>query len=179
MARLRPRLSYSNVIATLALFLALGGGAYAVSRNEVTSRDIAPDAVRGTDVQEASLSGVGAGLLGGGLKLPDNAVYSGLYNPFGGGDFGDPANSAVAPTDFKATKLRVRLFNPVTTGERRFTLRVKDTDTALTCSIPAGDKTCKSKQTVPVPKGAFFTLRAAGTATGGAEGAFGLRAVTP
>ena len=41
MRALRARLTYSNVIATVALFVALGGGAYALSKGEVKSRNIA------------------------------------------------------------------------------------------------------------------------------------------
>ena len=49
----RRRLSYANVTATLALFLALGGGAYAVSSlgpNTVRSRNIVDHQVRGRDL---------------------------------------------------------------------------------------------------------------------------------
>jgi hypothetical protein len=47
--RIRRHLSYANVTATLALFVALGGGAYAVSK--VNSRDIANDSVRSVDLK--------------------------------------------------------------------------------------------------------------------------------
>jgi hypothetical protein len=45
----RRHLSYANVTATVALFVALGGGAYAV--NEVNSREIANDSVRSVDLK--------------------------------------------------------------------------------------------------------------------------------
>jgi hypothetical protein len=41
---LRPRITYANVVATLALFVALGGSAYAVSK------------ITGADVQDRSLT---------------------------------------------------------------------------------------------------------------------------
>jgi hypothetical protein len=47
--RIRRHLSYANVTATLALFVALGGGAYAISK--VNSRDIANDSVRSVDLK--------------------------------------------------------------------------------------------------------------------------------
>src|SRR5688572_24271013 len=49
---LRTHLSYANVMATVAVFLALGGGAYALSlpRNSVTSRHIAKGQVKGSDI---------------------------------------------------------------------------------------------------------------------------------
>lgn len=53
MSRFRSRLSYSNVVATLALFIALGGGAYAVTnapKNSVTSKSIKKGAVKKPDL---------------------------------------------------------------------------------------------------------------------------------
>ncbi len=58
--RPRPRLTYANVIATLALFLALGGAtAYAAStlgRNTVGSKQLKKNAVTGAKVKDGSLS---------------------------------------------------------------------------------------------------------------------------
>ena len=48
--RIRRHLSYANVTATVALFLALGGGAYAVSK--VSSREIANDSIRSVDLKD-------------------------------------------------------------------------------------------------------------------------------
>ena len=54
--RARARLSYSNVIATLALFLALGGGtALALGRNSVTTRELAKGAVKNRNVEPGKL----------------------------------------------------------------------------------------------------------------------------
>jgi len=47
---IRRHLSYANITATAALFVALGGGAYAVS--EVNSQDIANDSVKSVDLQD-------------------------------------------------------------------------------------------------------------------------------
>ncbi len=57
---MKPKLTYSNVVATIALFAALGGGAYAasVARNSVGSAQIKPNAVKGGDVKESTLSEV-------------------------------------------------------------------------------------------------------------------------
>ena len=50
----RPRLSYANVAATLALVIAIGGGtvyaAVQLSKNSVKSRHIAPKAVKNSDI---------------------------------------------------------------------------------------------------------------------------------
>jgi hypothetical protein len=70
MRRIRQHLTYANVIATIGLFVALGGGAYAISigKNDVRSKhigkgqvktpDLAKGAVIGTKVRDGSL-GVG------------------------------------------------------------------------------------------------------------------------
>jgi hypothetical protein len=65
--RLRERLSYANVMATVAVFLALGGGAWALARDRIgshaiknssiRSRDIHQHTIRGGDVRPDSLGG--------------------------------------------------------------------------------------------------------------------------
>lgn len=56
-AKLRAWVTYANVVATLALIIAVGGGsAYALQgRNTVFSDDIAFDAVKAADAKEESL----------------------------------------------------------------------------------------------------------------------------
>jgi hypothetical protein len=66
--RVRARLSYANVAATLALFLALSGSAaWALGRNSVGTRELANDAVKGRHVEEGKLKGkhIQEGTLGG------------------------------------------------------------------------------------------------------------------
>src|SRR5881409_1655372 len=56
--RLRARLTYANVIATLALFVALGGSSYAalkLPRNSVGSTQIRPGAVGSSEVRNRSI----------------------------------------------------------------------------------------------------------------------------
>jgi hypothetical protein len=54
--RLRKHLSYANVTATLALFLALSGGmAWALANDSVKSRHIVDEQVRSHDVRDESL----------------------------------------------------------------------------------------------------------------------------
>jgi hypothetical protein len=58
MARIRRHLTYANVIATLALFLAFGGGAYAaikLPKNSVTSKQIKNDSITSPKVKDRSL----------------------------------------------------------------------------------------------------------------------------
>lgn len=56
--RVRDRLTYANVIATTALFIALGGTAWAATalpRNSVGDRQIRTGAVRSSEVRDRSL----------------------------------------------------------------------------------------------------------------------------
>jgi hypothetical protein len=57
--RLRPRITYANVMATLAMFIALGGGAYAVTvpRNSVGTAQLKKSAVNARAVRDRSLTG--------------------------------------------------------------------------------------------------------------------------
>ncbi|MGH2990930.1 MAG: hypothetical protein ACRDY6_22780 [Acidimicrobiia bacterium] len=52
-SNLRRRLSFANVMSAVALFVALGGGAYAASK--VESRDIAKDAIKNRHIMEGKL----------------------------------------------------------------------------------------------------------------------------
>ncbi len=59
---MRGRLTYANVMATLALFVALTGGAYAaglldIPRNSITSAMLAQQAVRSGDLQNNGVKG--------------------------------------------------------------------------------------------------------------------------
>lgn len=56
---MRDKLTYSNVMATIAVFLSLGAGAYAagIGRNDVKSRHIANGTIKSQDVQDRVLKG--------------------------------------------------------------------------------------------------------------------------
>ena len=62
-AFIRAKLSFANLVSALALFIALGGGAYAAAtvnsakivNNSIKSKDIRNNAVKGIDVREKSL----------------------------------------------------------------------------------------------------------------------------
>ena len=84
---MRRHLSYANVMATVAVFVALGGGAFALSKNSVGNREIEngsvrsqelkDDDVRAQDIEEGA---VGAGEVAdgsvGGLEIASGAVDS-------------------------------------------------------------------------------------------------------
>ena len=51
------RLSYANVVATVALFIALGGGAWALAKDSVGSREIANGSVRSQELKDDDVRG--------------------------------------------------------------------------------------------------------------------------
>jgi len=66
MSRLRPNLTYANVMATLAVFIALGGSSYAalkvtgkdVRNRSLTYRDLKRDTLGGSRIKESRLGAV-------------------------------------------------------------------------------------------------------------------------
>jgi hypothetical protein len=57
LTKLRSRLTYSNVTATLALFVALGGTSYAVATGSIGSREIGNNSVRSKDLRNNDVRG--------------------------------------------------------------------------------------------------------------------------
>ena len=57
LAKLRPRLTYANVMVTALMFIVLGGSAYALSRNSVKSKHIENGQVKSADVRNNGLTG--------------------------------------------------------------------------------------------------------------------------
>lgn len=57
MHRLRAKLTYSNVVASIALFVALGGTSYGLATGVIGSREIKDNTVRSKDVRNNSLTG--------------------------------------------------------------------------------------------------------------------------
>jgi hypothetical protein len=60
MNRLRSKLTYANVVATLALFIALGGASYAavkLPKNSVGTRQIKNNAITGAKIKNGAISG--------------------------------------------------------------------------------------------------------------------------
>jgi hypothetical protein len=58
LSRLRPRITYANVVSTMCLFILLGGGAYATSKlpkNSVGSKQIKKNAVTSAKVKNGTL----------------------------------------------------------------------------------------------------------------------------
>src|SRR5215218_3797055 len=55
LARVRARLTYANVVATLALFVALGGTGYAAS--QITTKDVKNRSLKGGDLRKNTVTG--------------------------------------------------------------------------------------------------------------------------
>jgi len=93
---IRSKLTYANVVATLALFLALGGGAVAavtLSRNSVKSKHIAKGQVKRSDIGKDAVTSAkvkAASLLGSDFK-------AGQLPP---GPQGEPGIARIAVTLF-------------------------------------------------------------------------------
>jgi hypothetical protein len=83
--KVRSQLSYANVMATVAVFMALGGGAYAAASaptNSVTSRSIRDHQVKQQDLASRSVSNsklVGRSVSNG--KIADNAITTTKLGP--------------------------------------------------------------------------------------------------
>jgi hypothetical protein len=93
---LRSRLTYANVAATIALFLAIGGGTvYAVGlgSNDVHSRNIAPKAVKASDLAKNAVSS--PKIKDGGVKPADLAagIIAGISSDVTGSAAGGPQGS--------------------------------------------------------------------------------------
>ena len=96
LAKLRSRLTYANCMATIAVFIALGGSSYAAI--QVTGRSVKDSSLTGRDVRNSSLTGTdirNRSLLGADFK--PGQVPAGPPGPRGAqgatgakGDKGDP-----------------------------------------------------------------------------------------
>jgi hypothetical protein len=121
---LRNRLTYSNVVASVALFLAFGGVTYAVTKDSVKSRhivdgqvkssDLANDGAKGEDVKDGEITGAdvdestiypSGGASGQDLfSVPIAGALSAQIRSIGGNGatlYGIPSGVAVADPDFR------------------------------------------------------------------------------
>lgn len=185
--RLRHRLTYANVMSSIAVFAVLaGGGAYAASKigpddiakDAVRSRHIKKNQVTGKHVREASLRGVGLGVLGGEWESVGSGNGGNALSALGGGA-GSTATNLVAPVRFKVARFRVRLGLTQTAGTRTFQARI---DGSLPgedlCTISAGESSCASQAPVTIPAGARLDFWVSGSGASPASPAsFGWQAV--
>lgn len=116
LSALRARLTYANVMATVAVFLALGGGAVAATKigsaqivnNSVTGADLRNNSVTGGDLRNGSVGGIDvrdAGLTGADVR--DGSL--------GPADLAAGVIPAAPATTPRAT-VTVRVGSPATAG---------------------------------------------------------------
>src|SRR3954452_8048501 len=98
MRRLRSGLSYANVTATIALFVALGGSSYAalkLPRNSVGAAQIRTGAVHSSDVADGSLT---AADLSAAARQGGGSVFFAHIGAGGKADSGNATFAAVEDT---------------------------------------------------------------------------------
>jgi len=79
MTGIRSKLTYANVMATIAVFLALGGGAYALQHNSVGTKEIRTGGVKSSDIGNGQVKSVDIG--NGEVRPADAAASLGLSCP--------------------------------------------------------------------------------------------------
>ena len=131
---MRKHLTYANVMATIAVFIALGGGTYAathVGKNSVGTKQLRNDAVNGAKVQDGSLTGadVNASTLG---KVP-NASHADMAATAGTADNSkDIASASVAANGTLNASHGVTGVSRVAVGSYCFDLPFKPAGGAVT-----------------------------------------------
>ncbi len=160
----RGRLTYSNVIATLALFLALGGGAYAATqlpKNSVGAKQIKKNAVSGSKVKDGSLRASD-------FKKGELAGLKGPQGPPGqAGQPGSPAGSVLSSRFVNEAGLTQTLYGPVSgIGPTSNTNEALVIETSPAVPIVANDLSARYARNSDTPGGIReFILRVNGSDT--------------
>lgn len=149
LAGIRSRLTYANVMATLAVFIAVGGGAYAASKigpNDIKENAIRSKHVKDGQIKPADLAEIPGGRVGvltsrffvaGSFDLPTGyGPVSGMAD--GNGSATESAFQTVSPAQDLVARDMVAYFDFISNnGGRRLILRVNGADTALQCETTA------------------------------------------
>jgi hypothetical protein len=121
--RLRTHLNFATVASALALFIALGGSAYAVGlgKNDVKSRNIAPKAVKKGDLHKNAVTQ---------RKVADNAIGSAEVAP-----------ESLTTADIDESKLDASIQRAITA--------LCQAGEAITAINPQGQAACQPTGTAP------------------------------
>jgi hypothetical protein len=158
--KLRSRLSYANVVASIALFIALGGTSYAVATGSIDSREIKNNSVRSADVRNKSLTGADVRnnrLTGADIRndsLTGGDVLESSLGRVPSADAADRANTANIAT-VAGTGLQTfrddSVSAPATTPGQNWTL--------LSATVPAGSYVLAGKATLDNGDAAAVEIR--------------------
>jgi hypothetical protein len=170
LAGIRSRLTYANVMATIAVFMALGGGAYAafsLPKDSVRSKNIVDGQVKPVDLavhkgkEQAFMSR---------FRVPFTFDVPTSFGPILGftSDLATATEQnavMVSPDKDLVAKDMTVFFNNLNNTQRRLTLRVAGQDTGLTCAIAlntTGPASCSSPPgtEVPIPAGSQLAWKA-------------------
>jgi hypothetical protein len=160
LSKVRSRLTYANVAASVALFIALGGTSYAVATGSIDSREIKNNSVRGADVRNSSLSGAdvrnnkltGADVRNDRLTGGDVLESSlGKVPSAGAADTANTANSATVAGTVLQTFRDDSVSAPATTPGQNWTL--------LSATAPAGSYALTGKATLDNADAAAVEIR--------------------
>lgn len=150
----------ANAIAYVALFVALGGTAWAankigsgdIERDAVRSKHIGPGQVKNADTNRKSLGkAFGTGLLGGEVQGFDSGGgnLSAAISVFGRTDLPGPRLQILIPKPVTLRDLRVSIFSnfvqPIP-ATQTLTLRLEEGSggATLECTIQGGNRSCSS-----------------------------------
>lgn len=127
-SKLRSRLTYANVVASIALFIALGGTSYGLATGSIGSREIKTNGVRSTDIRNNDIRGkdirngtIGSRDVGNGALLAEDFRAGELPRGEKGdtGAPGEPATRLWAVVNADATSPAIRRQSGAVGLERR------------------------------------------------------------
>jgi hypothetical protein len=178
------------VVAMLALFVALGGTGYAASqvgggdhavaaKKKVKRGPRGPRGLRGPQGLQGDKGAPGTpgakgangtpafgALLGRGVNVPAGPSFLAPSGQLAANGNENNVSSFTPNATMQASDLAVTL--SVATGltdTRTFTLRVGNANTALSCTVPAGNVGCTSTQSVTIPDGSLISIGSTSTGT--------------
>jgi hypothetical protein len=186
--RIRSRITYANVVATLALFLVLSGGTAVALQgsntvfsddivdNQVRSADVHNDSLTGGDVKESGLGRVpqagnadtldgqdsthfGVGVMGGVMKAVSNTdVASGTQWAPIGASTASATGPFVAPAGGFVAQ-DLKISLASPNGAGEFhTFAFTSPAGALTCTVPENASSCSDTNAVTVSAGQSYSI---------------------
>ncbi len=207
MRQMRDRLTYANVMATLAFFIALGGAsafaATQLAKNSVGTKQLKKGAVTTAKIAKGTRAALAGSTGPKGASGPpgspaasvfasrfhNEALVQTLFGPVSG--IGPATNTeeqavteASPPVPIVARDLFARYVESgaMAGGTREFTLRVNGVDTALSCTYTTPATGCSdTSDAVAIPPGTLLATKffQAGTNIGGGDVIVSFRGTTP